>query len=226
MIQSEVACELSQIPGKGLGLIASQDISSDEVILFPDDLILNSLDNMHQIMKAFDELSQEKKLELLMLANKSGDTITTLEEAHKVLSGKQEDLTNKVKEIVNTNSWEADEEEETDPRTAVYNKTSRLNHSCEPTCVLVPDGKDVRLYVIQAIAKGQELTISYFGNPDAPYAERVSFLQQWGFACTCDKCLFASEQTHTRPTKKPKAAAKAGAQERHAMRGSRKRKKK
>jgi hypothetical protein len=76
----------------------------------------------------------------------------------------------------------------------IYEQISRVNHSCNPNALIVPDGESQKLVAAATIQKGDEITISYLGL--MLYAEtqtRRDLLQQDKyFTCTCVRCTSTS----------------------------------
>jgi len=76
---------------------------------------------------------------------------------------------------------------------------SMFEHSCAPNCFVsnrnwfrVSAGDGQKCYRTQkAVAKGEALSIDYLMLPDSylPLRERSEMLRQWGFQCTCERCI-------------------------------------
>ncbi|GFE54250.1 apical complex lysine methyltransferase, putative [Babesia ovis] len=85
----------------------------------------------------------------------------------------------------------------TDPNgLVIYDKISFLAHSCDATACWHHYGQD--LFVLRSRKKlqpGDELTISYLGEPDllAPTHKRRELLQNWSFHCGCPRCILTSD---------------------------------
>ncbi|MCO5602947.1 hypothetical protein L7F22_057088 [Adiantum nelumboides] len=76
--------------------------------------------------------------------------------------------------------------------TAFFPLQSCLNHSCLPNIKAFKrdedtDGQAV-LLATRTIRPGEELTISYI-DEDAPWEDRKSMLEDYGFLCNCQKCI-------------------------------------
>lgn len=88
--------------------------------------------------------------------------------------------------------------------TSMYHIVCKMNHSCDPNVIAkyvyscsgggnrARWGKLYPLLIqccaIRDIQEGEELCISYIKS-DAPYEERKVSLQNYGFECTCRKCV-------------------------------------
>lgn len=70
---------------------------------------------------------------------------------------------------------------------------SHLKHSCSPNALLGM-GKEagtIELRALKPIAPGDEVTVSYLGEPDlmVPTSERQAYLKKrWQFRCVCERC--------------------------------------
>ncbi|CEF88802.1 hypothetical protein FGSG_12802 [Fusarium graminearum PH-1] len=73
---------------------------------------------------------------------------------------------------------------------AVFLATSRINHSCKPNAQNRWNqglGK-ITVHAVEDIEQGQEITITYLGNPEV-YEERQKKLKNaFGFDCCCRLC--------------------------------------
>lgn len=80
--------------------------------------------------------------------------------------------------------------------TAHFGFTEKMNHSCEPNSVVLYKsrgwGKNHPLVAycvaLKDIQPNEELTISYI-EIDEPYEQRQESLKNYGFQCTCPRCL-------------------------------------
>ncbi|XP_073194397.1 histone-lysine N-methyltransferase SMYD3 isoform X5 [Lepidochelys kempii] len=70
----------------------------------------------------------------------------------------------------------------------LYPSMSLLNHSCDPNCVIVFEGRQLLLRSVREIQIGEELTISYIESL-MPSSERQKHLKrQYCFECNCLLC--------------------------------------
>ncbi len=77
--------------------------------------------------------------------------------------------------------------------TAFYTKICRINHSCEPNCIVRYScdrklGLIAKVYCLKKIEAGDELVQSYIDN-SLDYESRQEALRDYGFSCKCTKCL-------------------------------------
>lgn len=74
----------------------------------------------------------------------------------------------------------------------IYPSAVYFNHACEANAIKIRHGRAMHFYTKRAVAKGEEVCISY-GNVDAPLEERRQrLLDHYHFVCACSRCL--SEQ--------------------------------
>lgn len=82
----------------------------------------------------------------------------------------------------------------TDQRFAVgiYPLSARVNHSCEPNCLRVGTPSGLYTVAIRPIAKGEEITISYFSSYVTGFTDHThltnSLKLKCGFSCCCLAC--------------------------------------
>jgi hypothetical protein len=77
--------------------------------------------------------------------------------------------------------------------TAFYSLICRINHSCDPNVRVVYDslpsgGLQARLVALRPALPGDEYVQSYI-DQFQPYAARQKALKDYGFECSCSKCL-------------------------------------
>jgi lysine-specific demethylase 8 len=88
--------------------------------------------------------------------------------------------------------------------TAMYYMACKMNHSCDPNViVLYKRGGWGQQYPLAAyciaykdIVQGEELTISYIESGE-PLAQRQQDLANYGFTCTCPKCIAETKESST-----------------------------
>lgn len=75
----------------------------------------------------------------------------------------------------------------------LYNIASYINHDCAPNSLtrisrpLTHQGGRIKIITLQAITKGDEITISYLHEPGTTSARQL-LLGPWNFVCHCDTC--------------------------------------
>ncbi|KAG9483979.1 hypothetical protein GDO78_009735 [Eleutherodactylus coqui] len=66
---------------------------------------------------------------------------------------------------------------------------SLLNHSCDPNCVIIFEGKFLHLRTIKEIPQGEELTISYIDVKMPSHMRQLQLQRQYCFTCDCQRCM-------------------------------------
>jgi len=168
--------QVVQVPGKGEGSIATQDLKAGEVILTETPLIQISgqeaeshLSTGDHFMKdLFDALPSGKRDQALKLHSKKGLKLGA--------KGLEDD-------IFLTNDFQCGN----DPGLCL--NLSKIDHSYNPNsnhCWRANLQKKVVL-LMRDIKKGEKITTSYSNINVAPREERTNFLSRnWGFICECE----------------------------------------
>lgn len=63
-----------------------------------------------------------------------------------------------------------------------------INHSCDPNCVFVSVGREMRLVANRPIAKSEEITISYIDSFETRISRKEELLRSKFFSCKCNRC--------------------------------------
>ncbi|KAL6913625.1 hypothetical protein FSST1_011385 [Fusarium sambucinum] len=77
---------------------------------------------------------------------------------------------------------------------AIFRTTSRINHSCNPNAQTQwnEDSKTIDVYATEYIEQGQEITITYLGEPLLAYEQRQKKLKDaFNFDCYCRLCYLS-----------------------------------
>ncbi|XP_071489148.1 N-lysine methyltransferase SMYD2-like [Diadema antillarum] len=72
---------------------------------------------------------------------------------------------------------------------AIYLRASLLNHSCEPNCTFVFDGRRLSVRAIRRIEAGEECSISYVSTLLPTRLRQEKLRSVYGFVCQCQRCL-------------------------------------
>ncbi|XP_065178834.1 histone-lysine N-methyltransferase SMYD3-like [Sycon ciliatum] len=75
----------------------------------------------------------------------------------------------------------------------LYARLSKINHSCDPNCVVMFNGPTAHLRTLKAIAEGEEITISYIDVLNTTERRRDLLRTQFHFFCTCPVCVRSSQ---------------------------------
>lgn len=170
---------LDTIPGKGKGLIATQNITPGTLILSDSPLIttecITSIETTEKdLARALKALPKDHQREFLSL--------------HNNYPGKGSPLSN----IVRSNGYPLGPGSEVG---GVFPNVSRMNHSCRPNAKHTWNEKlkQQTVYAIHPIAEGEELYLSYLAGGTSE--ERKETLKEhFGFDCTCELCSLPPAQ--------------------------------
>ena len=77
---------------------------------------------------------------------------------------------------------------------ALIPEISKINHSCEPNCVLSFKGRTAYITAIREIPKGTEITISYIPLPKSFLTRKDLLHRQYNFTCYCCLCSKQREE--------------------------------
>lgn len=182
--------EMRELPGKGMGLIATAPIQRGEQIMANTASLMIDYRAFHELTKpqytalqahAVDNLPPAHRALLLSL---SAHTPQTSHLTHTQLIDK----------IASTNSFDIDPDDD-DPDQhhslfVLFPSIARMNHACRPNAEYRFDPPTLSQAITAArdIRPGEEITLSYI-NPLLPRTRRVAKLQKnWGFACDCAAC--------------------------------------
>jgi len=169
------ALECTEMPGKGIGVLAKQDISAGTLIMH-EKPVLQTVDE-NKVEFLIQNLSDDVKAEVMKLHNDFPDESTALG-------------------IFHTNSMACPNEGSSDfdaPR-GLFLRMSRFNHSCTPNAMQKwnADKGDMELRAVSAISSGQEICICYI-DPSSVWEQRQQeFKESFGFLCRCPVCSLPS----------------------------------
>merc|ERR1719430_105839 len=173
-------------PGKGQGVFAIRNFSPGQVIWSEPPVITYRKDPkatkeyfLEMLYKRFLALDEEKQRKLLALYD-PGEEPERSEEKWRVAR------------ICNVNEVGGKE-----MINAVFEKYSRLNHSCCRNSVgqVSEDGRH-QVRAVKKITKGEELTVTYLEGKLAIRDERQDLLgRKWGFSCDCPVCKLPEEES-------------------------------
>ncbi|XP_011670741.1 histone-lysine N-methyltransferase SMYD3-like [Strongylocentrotus purpuratus] len=71
----------------------------------------------------------------------------------------------------------------------IYLRASMLNHSCDPNCAWVSDGRKLRIRTIKDVKEGEECTITYVDIMDPTKKRQADLKERYQFTCKCVKCI-------------------------------------
>ncbi|KAK4151243.1 hypothetical protein C8A00DRAFT_17328, partial [Chaetomidium leptoderma] len=183
--------EMREIPGKGMGLIAT------EHIMRGDPIMANTASLMIDY-RAFNELSRPEYtgLQAHAVANldRAHQTILLNLSSHDPAAAQTLPLTDLIDKIAATNGFDIDPSDD-DPDQhnsyfVLFPEIARMNHDCRPNAEYLFDHATLSqsIHAARDISPGEELTLSYI-NPLMTRAQRMAKLKKnWGFDCSCPSC--------------------------------------
>ncbi|KAK5656821.1 hypothetical protein OQA88_4369 [Cercophora sp. LCS_1] len=175
---------IKQVPGKGLGVIATRPIPEDTVIMVGLPLMMQITDSRKWPTRKVFETLQHASMRLPMAEKQR-----LLNMAHK---GKGYI----VDDIMKTNTFQVTVDRV--EHSGLYPEIARINHACKPNCYVrySPRTLAVEAVVYKDIAEGEELSLSYIPM-NFLTAQRKEFLENWGFNCTCSLCTDKEASHHS-----------------------------
>ncbi|KAJ4414707.1 SET domain-containing protein 5 [Gnomoniopsis sp. IMI 355080] len=175
----------TEVPGKGIGLVANRTIKRGEPIMTwqPTFMIHRKLtddlepDDLRYILDAaLNRLPAPRRRAFLGQLGQFGG--------------------HRVSDILLTNAFQMDVggEGEEGHHLGNFPDVSRFNHDCRPNVAFRIDEKLTHhTHAVRDISAGEELTLSYM-NPFETHAIRQQhILGSWGFQCTCQHCSMSEE---------------------------------
>lgn len=176
----------TEIPGKGVGLVANRTIKRGERIMTwqPTYMIHRQLT---------DDLSPEEQQHILDAA------LLKLPAARRRAFSRQlgQFGGHRVSDILLTNAFQMDVggQGEEGHHLGNFPDVSRFNHDCRPNVAFRIDSRLAHYtHAVRDIAVGEELTLTYM-NPFETHAVRQQhILRSWGFKCTCQHCTMSEDE--------------------------------
>ncbi|ORY57430.1 uncharacterized protein BCR38DRAFT_305053, partial [Pseudomassariella vexata] len=167
------------IPGKGIGLVATQPIRRGQRIMAYTPAIV-----VHR--KFIDDLSKDEQYRLL----EAGIGRLPMATRDIVMAQMGHSGDHRVLDIMMTNSFEMWMDIGQDGHHfGNFPEVSRYNHDCRPNVVYYIDG-DLTHYThaVRDIQPGEELAISYVDSFRVRSVRQDRAQRSWGFKCTCSSC--------------------------------------
>ena len=176
----------SQIPGRGLGLVANKTLHRGDLILsntplyIVDESLYEELDLQKRAPfqeKAIKQLPPSSSKKFMDLCGHWGG--------------------DHIDDVINTNSFAIDLWEGTEHETAiniVLPEISRFNHDCRPNAQYHFDIETLTHHVqaLRPIAPGEELTVTYIDPVQTRQRRQEELHWNWGFKCSCSSCTQAN----------------------------------
>ncbi|KAK8050324.1 hypothetical protein PG994_012054 [Apiospora phragmitis] len=175
--------EDAEVPGKGIGLVATKPIRAGQRIMTRTPAVM--IDR-----SALDALSEDESVALLVqgveaLPSIHRDRYLNLTTHLSVASHQT-----RISQIFAVNSFRTGVGDQGADFHSVFTEISRLNHDCRPNCVYYfdPDTLSNKVYAVRDIMVGEEITVSYIDGFQTSAARRERLHEHWGFDCSCPAC--------------------------------------
>ncbi|KEF54009.1 uncharacterized protein A1O9_09804 [Exophiala aquamarina CBS 119918] len=166
-----------ELPGKGIGMLAKQDLKRGDLVTAFTPYLLAHAENVLTTME------REKFLQIGLK-----QLPTASQEHYLSLAKYYNDPSVVVQDVVKANAFEM--QVGGLMHLAVFPESSRLNHACAPNAQYYLES-DMLTHVVRAarpIARDEEITIAY-SPPFRPHNVRQEYLQDaFRFTCTCSRC--------------------------------------
>ncbi|KAJ6497623.1 hypothetical protein C8R45DRAFT_983622 [Mycena sanguinolenta] len=190
---------VTDIPGKGMGLVSTRELKMGDLILDERPLFVcsrgvplpeppSTFTNEKFMQYHLQKLEEYYQHSLGRMRPKVRDAYLALHNCHK------EDESGTAVGIVRTNGMallglRPDVQDESSQYSAVCKDISRLNHSCSPNTAprFHVSSFSYRLYAVRDIAEGEELTYQYTDVVQSA-AKRQAELKPYDFVCACRAC--------------------------------------
>lgn len=166
-------------PGKGIGLQATQDITSSSLLL-----------SYRPVLLVHAGLNEDRVRRECLLRISIDQLSARTQSRFRNLSNQYHDTANLDQDILKSNAFEATlGPDSLAIHFAVIPEAARINHDCSPNAEYVfgPTKLTLHVYASREIATGEEITISYT-DPFTHHATRQGHLSSFGFTCTCRRC--------------------------------------
>lgn len=165
--------EVTDIPGKGKGVVALTDIEPGTLVISEKPLITTD------VITSYETVDKDIARYLKTQPKANQRAFLSL---HNNFPGEGSPLSN----IVRSNGYPLGPGSEVG---GVFRDLSRVNHSCRPNCVHSWNAKLEKetVYAVRKIKEGEELTTSYHAG--GPSSTRKEILKEaFRFDCTCELC--------------------------------------
>jgi hypothetical protein len=173
--------EVRLMPGKGLGIVATQHIPRASIILLDSPRIVASAQFPSYLSKA--EGLKLFSHALSQLPDSDREKVLSLD---KSLGGTP------IEDIMKTNAFACQIHDggQDDSYMCLFPSVARINHACRPNAHarFIPKSLMMEIKALRDINVGEEIEISY-GRVDLKHAERQTLYKEgWNFTCTCNMC--------------------------------------
>lgn len=172
--------EIVDIPGKGKGIIVTQDITPGTLLLSEAPLITT------EVVQSLATAEQDLEKALGNLSISDRENFRTLH------TNFPENDDEKLIGIIRSNAYPLGPDTDVG---GLFPEISRINHSCLPNSVQYWNDmlRKQTIYAVRPIAKGQEVTTCY--QPGGTSSERKEVLKEYfKFDCECELCSLPADE--------------------------------
>ncbi|KAK5117321.1 hypothetical protein LTR62_005938 [Meristemomyces frigidus] len=191
--------ELRKVEGKGLGLFATSYIPAGTRVICEAPLLQIPDNALHLAWGPYCRLSNDQKKAFDVLHHFKPEHLNTEQVSRTFLvdvndsSLDEEDVEELIQDQARVMGTFACNNFQAAKGLAVFETTSRLNHSCVPNVQHSwnPSIKQLTVYATRDIHADEELCTTYLGGPGVYYvrSQRIELLRSsYGFTCTCPAC--------------------------------------
>ncbi|KAF3055351.1 N-lysine methyltransferase SMYD2-B [Trichoderma lentiforme] len=176
----------SEIPGKGIGLIAKRLIRKGETVMKRQPSLLVQVETQARTDVHVRDI----------LYGQAMDGMRDLDRS-RVMGMTGSDLGDKIdKNCFRLRINDDENSDSGDHYIGCYPDIARLNHDCRPSLVYAINNFTHSISAVRDIDAGEELSISYI-RLLSPRAQRLAQLKHWGFSCSCAHCTMSSKDAAT-----------------------------
>ncbi|KAJ7730529.1 hypothetical protein B0H16DRAFT_1329854 [Mycena metata] len=193
--------EIKELPGKGLGVLATRLIRRGELIMANTASVMADVKSEEglseakfqaMVSAAAESLPAAHRNAVMRLSIHNANTLTDAEIASKVMA-------------INAYSVDDPRDDVADPVkfSTIFPELSRINHACRPNTAYFFDWETMAQYVyaVVDIPPGEELSVTYIDGI-VSREERLEKLHvTWGFECSCAQCTLESPQARASDTR-------------------------
>ena len=174
---------LQDVPGKGKGLVAIENISKGTRILSEEPIIIIPGNKMNSEQRQISIYQQ-----VATLSEHQARAFLSMHNIHPYRNAAERYLG-----IVLTNSLPAEADGD---KGAIFLEACRINHACDNNAQKSWNERIKRhtVHALRDIDKGEEITITYLGPLKNRTARRKALQERFGFACLCHLCSLPPEQ--------------------------------
>ena len=167
MKEAETCYKRVDMPGKGVGMIATRDIKLGELILSELPVLIDDFDLKFQ----FEELTKDQQAQILSLHNCYPECLRM-------------GLLGELIGIMRSNCFFGKSAQQN----VLCPTASRFNHSCLPNVRHNFSEQHLRIYALRDIKEGMELCTTYSNFDGTIDRIREELKEKWRFDCECTLC--------------------------------------